>query len=137
MVALHTHNLALAGVPAAVALDGRGAAPRGVGVLLVGNCQRRGGKGLLAFGARLGVTELGLVAVGQLWDIRQETAPSDSEMGAQPCLDLGFSCPTRETGRSAIPNSVQGTLHGQPGLPAALLSPQQLQDTARTSPGGC
>lgn len=44
VVALHTHHLALAGVPTAVALDGRGAAPRGEGVLLVGNCWQRGGR---------------------------------------------------------------------------------------------
>lgn len=38
VVALDTHHLALAGVPTAVALDDGGAAPRGVGVLLIGNC---------------------------------------------------------------------------------------------------
>lgn len=38
VVALDTHHLALAGVPAAVALDDGGAAPRGVGILLIGNC---------------------------------------------------------------------------------------------------
>lgn len=60
VVALDTHHLALAGVPAAVALDDGGATPGGVGVLLVGNCWQEGGKekweekGLLAFGTQPG-----------------------------------------------------------------------------------
>lgn len=70
VIALDTNHLTLAGVPTAVALDDSGAAPRGVGVLLIGNCwqkrerKAREGKGLLTF-----VTQPGIVALtsaGQL-----------------------------------------------------------------------
>lgn len=44
VIALDAHHLSLAGVPAAVALDDGGAAPRGVGVLLIGNCWQKGGR---------------------------------------------------------------------------------------------
>ena len=44
VVALDAHHLALAGVPTAVALDDCGTAPRGVGVLLIGNCWQKGGR---------------------------------------------------------------------------------------------
>lgn len=44
VIALDTHHLTLAGVPTAVALDDSGAAPRRVGVLLIGNCWQKGGR---------------------------------------------------------------------------------------------
>lgn len=89
MVVLHTYHLALAGVPAAVALDDGGATPRGVGALLVGNCwqeggrEKRDGRGLLAFG-----TQPGWVSWHRQPCFRQTLGNAEAKKQTKPCQSL-------------------------------------------------
>jgi len=91
VIALDAHHLSLAGVPAAVALDDSGAASRGVGVLLIGNCWQKGGREsergrvCLAFRTQPGI--MALTSAGQLQKRPLATATQQPDIRPLPSAE--------------------------------------------------